>query len=65
MVVKLFTPIVNRGDIVSFQLFFSGYGEIEIGKVFLTLPTEIFDAPKSTISADLKLDTNDPNKDWW
>jgi hypothetical protein len=63
LVTKLFTPIIDKGDLVSFQLFFSGYGEIKIGKVFLTLPAEIFDAGKSKISSDFILD--ETVKKWW
>lgn len=63
LVAKLFTPVINRGGLVSFQLFFSGYGEIKIGKVFLTLPAEIFDARKAKISTDFFFDGT--KKKWW
>jgi len=51
---RLSTPVINPGDKVMVQLFISGYGNIDGGKLFCSPSDKIFDPTASKIISDLK-----------
>lgn len=56
--VRLRTPVINAGEEVHFQIFFSGYGDIRTAKIYCNPSDEIFEPKNSRLITDFRLENN-------
>lgn len=50
---RIITPVIDRGDQIEIEQFFSGYGKIENAKLLFYTSDDFFDSKKSKIYASL------------